>query len=635
MAVNFNGRISPNIQRDPNGVLEIIFNRPTTADNVTILIKELDTYRDSNDVQINEGSEDDLLATFTGRIRSKHFEVDEHNNESNETSLPTVRIKFQGSDEIYTIPIVSQAGEAEGTNWEIAFTVQYPGQGDYNSPVSFIPQARGRALIVDNTMGDLSGYESHANLIRNYFATNNIEAKIIRGTRSTTTTSNYSAADTEDFAGGIDRDIFIRNARNFNYVYFNCHGDINLIGIAYGDQTNSCILCENRFAHRAFTTCTQYGQCNRADRGYYFYKLRTANNSEIRVEGPVGSSPMEWEVSDWDLRQIICRFVVRNDYHQQFANANPGDPNITTTPGSPPTYDLTIPNNFQFPSLIAFPETPLRPDFREDNLIVNAGVKTQDPDSPYLHDSAAESVPGVPVICFIGLGGSLSSEANATPTAAAGTPTPTLSSATPTEFNSPPANLQTFPGNNQISLVWDAVAGADRYTLYRATSPGVDEHNSTAIKNIFDNSYDDTDVVNGQIYYYKVQALRPGGNFSPSVAESVDFSQVKVMYAGCCLAGRKKVLAEAILNSGAKFFIGHQVVTANVAEQLINRFWERWLRAGAILRNVVSVFSQTVQSNAGPFGRTRPVVYYKDNTNTVRFWRPTMALPNPADIKIN
>ena len=106
------------------------------------------------------------------------------------------------------------------------------------------------------------------------------------------------------------------------------------------------------------------------------------------------------------------------------------------------------------------------------------------------------------------------------------------------------------------------------------------------------------------------------------------------MYAGCCLTGRKTVFAEAALRVGVKFFIGHQVVTAGVAEQLINRFWRDWLNRGAILRNVIHVYNRAVRSNPGPYRRTRPVIYYRDTSGNTRYWRPTMSVPDPSNIML-
>ena len=144
-----------------------------------------------------------------------------------------------------------------------------------------------------------------------------------------------------------------------------------------------------------------------------------------------------------------------------------------------------------------------------------------------------------------------------------------------------------------------------------------------------------TGLTNGQPYYYRVQALKGGADLEPGHwADAGDLSRVKVVYAGCCLTGRKMVFADAVLEAGAKFFIGHQVVTAGRAENLIDAFWSRWLNSGAILRNLISIYNDVLRTSVH-YRRSRPVIYYRDKaTNETRFWRYGVALPDPANIKL-
>lgn len=624
----FRGRLRPNIQWNPDGHLEVRFNRPINADGVTLIIKELDTYRDSSNRQISEGSQDDLLATFTGRIRNRRFQTETHNNQSSDASLPTIRIKFEGSDDVYTIPVISEPDEVEGTNWEIVFAVQYPGQEDYTSPVSFIPRARGRLLVVDNTIDDgLRNYEGHANLTRHRFVSCNMEGKIIRGTRSRSSIAHYNAADTTDYPGGFDHRVFTRQAGDFDYVYFNCHGDVELVGLLAGQQYASCMICNDRFRHQRFTTCTRYNACMATNRGYFFYRLRTNNNARIRVTGSITPADLAFTVSLSDREEITGSFVEWEEYEQAFANANTGNPDMTFNLGPPQTCQIVVPNAYEFPSLLAFPTTPLRPDFRMDNL-------PQDPPSPYLHHSSAEDVPGDPVICFAGEGGPLSTtEVNATPTATPGAPPGAFVSGS-CPFTSPPSGLRAIALNRAVDLQWDDVQDAETYTLYWSTTPGVQENTANAIKDIGSASYRHTGLTNGRTYYYRVRARKGGGDLTLDCwGTAGNLSRIKIMYAGCCLTGRKTVFADAALAAGVKFFIGHQVVTADASENLINAFWQRWLGNGAILRNVIHIYNQLTQSNAS-YRRTRPVIYYRDTANQTQFWRPGETPPDPANIKL-
>ena len=775
----FRGRLRPNIQRDPNQPLEIFFTRPTWARQlITVKVKELDTYRDPQNRQISEGTEDDLLATFTGRIlrtARRRFQVESHTNESDDAELPTIKIKFEGSETVYDVPVVSEEGESEGMNWEIAFTVEYPGQRDYNSPVSFIPRAQGRVLVVDNTTSDLSSYESHANLVRHYFTSRGMQGKILRGAKSNTTTAHYNAADTDHYYGGFERKVFENLAGDYDYLYFNCHGYVDLENLVGSQQGDPCTLCANRFSHNSFGTCSRdlsstpaVQKCNTVDRrGFFFYTHR--ENTNVNAEIDLNAASGEWlqfRLPDRAVHRVAGPFVDWDEYGPKFFTANDtntatagiDNPLIHTNPATPrmidgvsfpgnPTYDLRVPNRFQFPTLAAFPATGVRPDFREENLRTSGGNRVQDPESSYLHHSTAHAVPGVPIICFMGEGGPLSAEVSATPAAgaaAAATPAigpatvfttapqgvvatardgriiltwnkvqdaekyslywsttagiresdvssatcqdtnvihnifaagtysqPSFSvNATPTAGNpvpNPPAagaatafgaptGIQATAGDGQNLVSWNPVQGAESYMLYCSTDAAFSSANLRVIRNIQGTHYRDTGLTNGTAihygvyaavnavtynhtgrtngtaYRYRVRAIKPSGDLVPSNWSGMGLSRVKVVYAGCCLSGRKTVLADAILGAGAKFFIGHQVVTGGIAEGLINRFWDRWLRRGAILRNLINIYDEVLRLNAA-YRRTRPVIYYRNAANQTQFWRFGMAMP--TDIKVD
>ncbi len=59
-------------------------------------------------------------------------------------------------------------------------------------------------------------------------------------------------------------------------------------------------------------------------------------------------------------------------------------------------------------------------------------------------------------------------------------------------------------GNNEINLTWTAIAGATSYTLYKSS----DSKNFTPVlSSTLSTSYSDTSVVNGSIYFYKLEAV--------------------------------------------------------------------------------------------------------------------------------
>ncbi len=92
-------------------------------------------------------------------------------------------------------------------------------------------------------------------------------------------------------------------------------------------------------------------------------------------------------------------------------------------------------------------------------------------------------------------------------------------SATPTAPATPPATptgLKATAGNAQVSLTWNASAGATTYNLKRSTTNGgpYSTITSPAVTN-----YSDTSVTNGTTYYYVVSSVNSAG-------ESANSSQV-------------------------------------------------------------------------------------------------------------
>lgn len=72
-----------------------------------------------------------------------------------------------------------------------------------------------------------------------------------------------------------------------------------------------------------------------------------------------------------------------------------------------------------------------------------------------------------------------------------------------------PANLIALGGTNQVTVSWDALAGADTYTLKRSSS--VSGPFTAVAFGIVGASHTDTTVAAGQVYYYVVVAQLTGG----------------------------------------------------------------------------------------------------------------------------
>jgi len=75
-----------------------------------------------------------------------------------------------------------------------------------------------------------------------------------------------------------------------------------------------------------------------------------------------------------------------------------------------------------------------------------------------------------------------------------------------------PSGLLATPGDQEVTLTWDAVATATSYNVYRATSSGAlgtkTKINAASITGL---TYDDLAVTNATMYYYQVTAVNSGG----------------------------------------------------------------------------------------------------------------------------
>ena len=78
-----------------------------------------------------------------------------------------------------------------------------------------------------------------------------------------------------------------------------------------------------------------------------------------------------------------------------------------------------------------------------------------------------------------------------------------------------PGGVSATPGDNQVTLGWNAVPGATSYNIYWSTSPGVTTANGTEIAGAA-NPYVQEALVNGTTYYYIVTAVNSVGQGAPS-----------------------------------------------------------------------------------------------------------------------
>lgn len=77
-----------------------------------------------------------------------------------------------------------------------------------------------------------------------------------------------------------------------------------------------------------------------------------------------------------------------------------------------------------------------------------------------------------------------------------------------------PENLTAVAGDANVSLSWDTSANADTYQVRRSTSSN--NGYSTIASNVVETTYQDQDVTNGTLYYYRVRAVNGDGTSGDS-----------------------------------------------------------------------------------------------------------------------
>ena len=86
-------------------------------------------------------------------------------------------------------------------------------------------------------------------------------------------------------------------------------------------------------------------------------------------------------------------------------------------------------------------------------------------------------------------------------------------------LTTPPTQLNAVGAAGQVTLAWQAPAGAVSYNVYRSTTPG-GEGTVPLATGISGTTYVDTDVMNGLTYYYEVTAVDTGGESAVSAESS-------------------------------------------------------------------------------------------------------------------
>ncbi len=127
-------RFIPNIQRDIAKPLALKLEGKLKDGPMKIELFELDRWVEKEGTEVVEGSgKDDLLATFTGQVRSKKFIGDCTLADGTKTDK-TIKISFEGDRAIHDVPVLEDQGEVEGRYLELGVVLYRNEQLLFKSP---------------------------------------------------------------------------------------------------------------------------------------------------------------------------------------------------------------------------------------------------------------------------------------------------------------------------------------------------------------------------------------------------------------------------------------------------------------------------------------------------------------------
>ena len=114
-----------------------------------------------------------------------------------------------------------------------------------------------------------------------------------------------------------------------------------------------------------------------------------------------------------------------------------------------------------------------------------------------------------------------------------------------TAIDAPVIKASNKASTGKISLTWEAVEGAEKYEVYRATSK---TGTYSRMKTLTNTTYTNTTAKVGKYYYYYVRAIDADGNYADSniVGRTCDLAQTTVTVSNVASTGKIKVSWEAV-----------------------------------------------------------------------------------------
>ncbi|UCF64276.1 MAG: hypothetical protein JSW33_00170 [bacterium] len=112
--------ISPGVLNDPTNPLTIRIHTPRRSDDAEIRLIEMDSWHFGRDTMIEgSGSGNSLIATFSGTIDRRRFQVESETFTETSSDAPSISLKFQGESSPRRVALPSSAISREGGEFEL------------------------------------------------------------------------------------------------------------------------------------------------------------------------------------------------------------------------------------------------------------------------------------------------------------------------------------------------------------------------------------------------------------------------------------------------------------------------------------------------------------------------------------